>query len=275
MQEMIQDGSLVYIFLDAKRTWIRKVKAGDSFHSNKGIISFDDIIGRPYGIKVQSHSGVVFQIHRPSLADIQISLGRNTQIIYPKDAGTILIETGIGAGSRVAESGTGSGALTYVLANAVGSDGHVYTYEIRDDMYEGAKKNLERHAAMDRITMYHKDILGGISETDLDAVVLDLATPWEVVDIAHKALKPSHFIASYSPTIEQVMKTCKALSETGKWGMLKTLEIFEREIMVRENKTRPTTWMVAHTGYMTFARSLGEVETSPMPAAPAEPDISP
>lgn len=258
MQELIQDGSSVYIFLDAKRTWIRKVKTGESFHSNKGIIKFDDIIGRPYGIKVTSHSGVIFQIHRPSLADTQISLGRNSQIIYPKDAGTILVEAGIGAGSRVAESGTGSGALTYVLANAVGSDGHVYTYEIREDMYEAARKNLERYASMDRITMYRRDILEGIDETELDAVILDLATPWEVVGVAHKALKPSHFLVSCSPTIEQVMKTCKALSDSGKWGMIKTLEVLQREIMVRENKTRPTTWMIAHTCYLTFARTLAE-----------------
>jgi tRNA (adenine57-N1/adenine58-N1)-methyltransferase len=89
---------------------------------------------------------------------------------------------------------------------------------------------------------------------------LDLATPWLAVDDAHRALKPSHFIASYSPTIEQIMKTCKALSESGKWGMIKTLEILKREIMVREGKTRPPTWMVGHTGYMTFARSLADEE---------------
>ncbi|MGY5854655.1 MAG: tRNA (adenine-N1)-methyltransferase [Candidatus Thorarchaeota archaeon] len=256
MPDSIQDGSYIYIFLDAKRNWIRKVKAGEEFHSNKGIIRFDDLIGRPYGLKIESHQGNVFQIHRPSKTDIQISLGRNTQIIYPKDAGTILIEAGIGAGSRVVESGTGSGALTWILSNSVGPSGHVYTYEIREDMHLGAEKNLKRHADMDRITMYHRDIGEGITETDVDAVVLDLATPWEIVDIVHGALRPSSFLVSYSPTIEQVMKTCKALGETGKWGMIKTVEILRREIMVRENKTRPTTWMVGHTGYMTFARSL-------------------
>ena len=260
MQDHIQDESVVYIFLDAKRNWIRKVKAGEKFHSNKGIITYDDIIGRPFGIKVKSHSGVTFQIHKPSLTDTQISMGRNTQIIYPKDAGTILIEAGIGSGTRVVESGTGSGALTFILSNAVGSSGHVYTYEIREDMYKGALKNLERNANMDCITMHNKDILEGIEETDIDAVVLDLATPWLLVDEAHRVLKPSHILASYSPTIEQVMKTCKALGESQQWGMIKTLEIFKREIMVRENKTRPTTWMIAHTGYMTFARTLAEFQ---------------
>ncbi len=256
MNDIIQDGSTVYIFLDAKRNWIRRVKAGSEFHSNKGLISYDDIIGKPFGIRVTSHSGQIFQIHRPSRTDIQISMGRNTQIIYAKDAGTILLEAGIGAGSRVVESGTGSGALTWVLSNAVGSTGHVYTYEIREDMHNGARKNLEKYAEMDRITLYHRDISEGISETDVDAVVLDLATPWEIVDIAHGALKPSHYFVSYSPTIEQVMKTCRALGESGKWGMIKTLEVLQREIMVRENKTRPTTWMVGHTGYMTFARKI-------------------
>ncbi len=247
---------MVYIFLDAKRNWIRRVRAGEEFHSNKGIIKYDDLIGRPFGIRVTSHSGHEFQVHRPSPTDVQISMGRNTQIVYPKDAATILIQTGIGAGSRVVESGTGSGALTGILSRAVGPDGRVYTYEIREDMYNGAKKNLTKFGLIDNVTMYHQDIMDGIHESDVDAIVLDLATPWLLVDEAHRALKASHIIASYSPTIEQVMKTCKALGESGKWGMIKTLEIFEREIMVRENKTRPTTWMVAHTGYMTFARKI-------------------
>jgi tRNA (adenine57-N1/adenine58-N1)-methyltransferase len=176
MSEKIKDGSLVYIFLDAKRNWIRKVTEGGKFHSNKGIISYDDIIGRPYGIKLESHSGQTFQIHKPSQNDIQISLGRNTQIIYPKDAATIINVAGICSGSRVVESGTGSGSLTWILSRAVGASGHVYTYELREDMYEGAKKNLERYADMDRITMYHQDVLEGIKEENLDAVGFDLAT---------------------------------------------------------------------------------------------------
>lgn len=260
MPDTIQDGSYVYIFLDAKRNWIRKVKEGEKFHSNKGIIDYSDVIGRPYGIKVTSHSGTVFQIHKPSQNDIQISMGRNTQIIYPKDAATIISGAGICSGSRVVESGTGSGSLAWVLSQAVGPDGHVYTYEIREDMHNGARKNLEKHADMNRITMYLQDIMEGIHETDLDAVILDLATPWLAVEQVHDALKPSHFAVSYSPTIEQVMKTCKAMGETGKWGMLRTVEVLEREIMVREGKTRPTTWMIAHTGYITFARALANEE---------------
>lgn len=261
MQDQIQDGSHVFIFLDAKRNWIRKVAAGEEFHSNRGIIKYDDLIGKPYGIRVGSHSGTVFQIHRPSPTDIQIAMGRNTQIVYPKDAGTILVEAGIGAGMRVVESGTGSGALTSILSRAVGPSGQVYTYEIREDMYNGAKKNLEKYGLTENITMYNQDILEGIKEEDIDAVVLDLATPWELTDEAHRVLKPSRYIASYSPTIEQTMKTCKALGTDGKWGMIKTLEVLQREIMVRENKTRPTTWMVAHTGYITFARTMvGEGE---------------
>jgi tRNA (adenine57-N1/adenine58-N1)-methyltransferase len=256
MQDHIQDGSYVFIFLDAKRNWIRKVVAGTEFHSNKGILKYDDLIGKPYGIKIESHSGIIFQIHRPSPTDIQIAMGRNTQIVYPKDAGTILVEAGIGAGNRVVESGTGSGALTSILSRAVGPSGHVYTYEIREDMYIGAKKNLEKFGLTENITMHHQDILEGIKEENLDAVVLDLATPWELTDEVHRVLRPSRCIASYSPTIEQTMKTCKALGTDGKWGMIKTLEVLQREIMVRENKTRPTTWMVAHTGYITFARNM-------------------
>lgn len=224
------------------------------------MIEYDDMIGRPFGITVQSHSGVDFQIHKPSQTDIQVAMGRNTQIIYPKDAGTILVEAGISSGSKVVEAGTGSGALTFILANAVGSNGHIYTYEVREDMYNGARKNLEKYDALDNITMYNKDIEEGIEEEDIDAVVLDLATPWKIVDVVHKALKPSHYLASYSPTIEQTMKTCKAMGQSGKWGMIKTLEVLQREILVREGKTRPKTWMVGHTGYLSFGRKLASDE---------------
>ncbi|MBD3159814.1 MAG: methyltransferase domain-containing protein [Candidatus Lokiarchaeota archaeon] len=260
MLNLIQDGDFVYIFLDAKRNWIRKVKKGKAFHSNRGMIEYDDMIGRPFGITVQSHSGVDFQIHKPSQTDIQVAMGRNTQIIYPKDAGTILVEAGISSGSRVVEAGTGSGALTFILANAVGSNGHIYTYEVREDMYNGARKNLEKYDVLDNITMHNKDIEEGIEEENVDAVVLDLATPWKIVDVVHKALKPSHYLASYSPTIEQTMKTCKAMGQSGNWGMIKTLEVLQRELLVREGKTRPKTWMIGHTGYLSFGRKLASDE---------------
>lgn len=256
MQNLIQDGDLVYIFLDGKRNWIRKVQEGKAFHSNKGMIEYDDMIGRPFGIRVESHSGIDFQVHKPSQTDIQIAMGRHTQIVYPKDAGTILVEAGIRAGSRVVEAGTGSGALTFILSNAVGSSGHIYTYEIREDMYNGARKNLKKYGALDNVTMYNKDIVEGIEEDDVDAVVLDLATPWKIVDLVHDALKPSCYLASYSPTIEQTMKTCKAMGQSANWGMIKTLEVMQRELLVREGKTRPKTWMVGHTGYLTFGRKL-------------------
>jgi len=262
MSNLIENGSYVLIFLDSKRNWIRKVIEGETFHSNKGQIQYDDLIGAPYGRVVKSHSGILFQVHKPSLTDIQTSMGKNarisTNIIYPKDAGTILIEGSIGAGSEVVEAGTGSGALTLVLANSVGSIGKVYTYENRDDMYQAAKKTLEKYTSAENITMHKKDILEGIEEKDVDAVVLDLATPWEVVEHAFVALKPSHHFVSYSPTINQVIRTHEALQMQGQWGMIKTLEVLQREIRVKPNATRPKTWMVAHTGYLTFARKLCE-----------------
>lgn len=262
MSELIENGSYVLIFLDGKRNWIRKAIEGETFHSNKGQIQYDDLTGTPYGRVVKSHSGILFQIHKPSLTDIQTSIGKNTRIstniVYPKDAGTILIEGSIGAGSLVVEAGTGSGALTSVLANSVGSTGKVYTYESRSEMFQIAKKNLEKYTSLENIIMHNKDILDGIQEMDVDVVVLDLATPWEVVEHAYNSLKSSHYFVSYSPTINQVMRTHEALQSKGQWGMIKTLEILQREIRVKENATRPKTWMVGHTGYLTFARKLLE-----------------
>ena len=255
MNDLIKDGDAVLIYLDAKRNWIKIVKSGEEFHTNKGVISYDDIIGKPYGILIKSKANVTFGVYKPLGMDWAYQLGRATQIIYPKDAAAIIIHAGITAGSRVLESGTGSGALTQILAQIVGTTGHVYTYEIKEKNYKTAQKNLLKVIGdLNNITMKLKDVCEGIDEDNLDAIILDMATPWEVVPHAWEKLKPSGVFASYSPTIEQIMKTTKALTEERKFGMIKTIEVLEREIMVREGKTRPVTWMVAHTGYMIFAR---------------------
>ncbi len=255
MENLIQDGDYVLIYLDVKRNWIKKVESGKEFHTNKGVIKFDDIIGKPFGTIMKNQANVIFGFYKPISSDWAYQLGRATQIIYPKDAGAIIINTGIGAGSHVLESGTGSGALTQILARIVGPTGHIYTYEIKEKNYKTAQKNLNKVLKdLGNITMKLKDVCEGIDEDNLDAVILDMATPWEVVPHAWKKLKDSGVFASYSPTIEQIMKTAKALSEDKKFGMIRTIEVLEREIMVREGKTRPVTWMVAHTGFMIFAR---------------------
>jgi tRNA (adenine57-N1/adenine58-N1)-methyltransferase len=161
--------------------------------------------------------------------------------------------SGIGSGSRVVEAGTGTGALTSALAFHARPTGHVYSYEVRQEFADLALKNLERAGLSDYVTVKQKDITQGIDESEADAVVLDMATPWAVVPHAHSALKGSGTIVSFSPTIDQTVKTVEALNENN-FVDVQTLECLMRQMRVERGKTRPATLMTGHTGYITFAR---------------------
>lgn len=252
-KDIIGENEDVLVFLDRKRTFLIRVKRGQSLHTHRGYINHDDMIGKEFGDGVKSSLGINFTILKPTPIDYAKKMLRSTQIIYPKDMGLILVHSGIGCGSRVVEAGTGSGALTSVLANFVGSKGRVYSYETRAEFLEKAKKNLERAGVLNQVELKNKDITTGIDESDVDAVVLDLATPWEVVPLTSKALKGSGVLVSFSPTIEQVVKTVEAL-EAEAFVNIEALESIVRRIKVKKGQTRPETLMIGHTGYVTHAR---------------------
>jgi tRNA (adenine57-N1/adenine58-N1)-methyltransferase len=188
---------------------------------------------------------------------------RNTQITYPKDAALIVMFSGIGPGSRVVESGTGTGALTTALAHYVGPTGKVYTYEFRSEFQKNAAKNLERSKLIDYVEMKSGDVTLGIQERAVDAVILDLAVPWLVVPHAYEALKPSGIIVSFSPTIDQVVRTTEALRENG-FVFIETVECMMRGMQVERGKTRPQTLMTGHTGYITHARKILKPQPQPV-----------
>nr|MDO8132780.1 tRNA (adenine-N1)-methyltransferase [Candidatus Njordarchaeum guaymaensis] len=256
MQEdnIIHDGDYALIVLDDKRRWIVKLEAGGELHTHKGVVKFDDLLGREYGIVVESPEHKEFAVFKPIITDTALlRMKRQTQIVYPKDSALIIVNCGIGPGSRVVEAGTGSGSLTAMLANSVRPTGRVYSYEVREEFISTAKKNLERAGVSSWVEIKNMDVTKGIRERDVDAVVLDLATPWLVIPFACEALKGSGILSSYSPTIEQTQKAVKALEENA-FGDIQTFECLVRKILVREGKTRPETFMVGHTGYITFAR---------------------
>jgi len=230
-----------------------KVEAGKSFHTHKGFVKFDDLIGKEYGSSVLSSLGVEFIALKPLLRDYIMKSVRKTQITYPKDIALIVMFSGIGPGSIVVEAGTGTGALTTALAHYVKPDGKVYSYEVREEFLKTAGKNLKRAGLIDFVELKNKDITNGIDESDVDAVILDLATPWLVIPLAYNALKPCGTLVSFSPTIDQVVKAVEALKENG-FVDTETVECLMRGMQVERGKTRPQTLMTAHTGYVTFAR---------------------
>lgn len=256
--EKITEGDYVLLCLDSRRTYLVRVEAGKTFHTHKGFIKLDELVGKEFGIAVSSSVGVEFTALKPSLTDYIMKSSRKTQITYPKDAALIVMFSGIGPGSRVVESGTGTGALTTALAHYVKPDGKVYTYELRDEFQKNAEKNLRRAGLLDVVELKSGDVTAGIEERDVDAVVLDLAVPWLVVPHAYQALKPSGTIVSFSPTIDQVVKTTEALKENG-FVFIETVECLMRNMQVERGKTRPHTMMTGHTGYITHARKALKV----------------
>lgn len=252
-KQKIREGDYILLYLNQRKTYMIKVEAGKTFHTHKGFIKFDDLIGKEYGTTIISSLGIESIVLKPLLRDFIMKSARQTQITYPKDIALIVMFSGIGPGSRVVEAGTGTGALTTALAHYVKPKGKVYSYEIREEFIKTAEKNLKRAGLIDFVELKNKDVTAGIDENDVDAVILDLATPWLVIPHAYSALKPCGTLVSFSPTIDQVVKTAEALRENC-FVDTETIECLMRGMQTERGKTRPQTLMTAHTGYITFAR---------------------
>jgi len=250
---MIQEGSDILLFLDRRRSYLVKAAKEKDFHTHKGFVQLGELIGKEYGTRIKSNLGVEFVALKPGLRDYMFKMSRRTQIVYPKDVGLIIVLGNIQPGSRVVEAGTGTGALTTALAHYVKPSGLVYSYEIRQEFIETAAKNLEKAGVIEYVELRNKDITQGIEEKDLDAVILDMATPWLVVPHAQSALKGSGTLVSFSPTIDQVVRTSEALEENG-FVDIETVECLVRRMQIERGKTRPETLMTSHTGYITSAR---------------------
>jgi tRNA (adenine57-N1/adenine58-N1)-methyltransferase len=259
-EETISEGDDVLLYVKERKTYMIRVEEGKSFHTHKGYVNHDDIIGRPYGSAVVSNLGFEFRILKPMLRDYIMKSARQTQITYPKDIALIVIFSGIGPGSRVVEAGTGTGVLTMALAFYVKPKGKIFSYEVREPFLDVAEKNLRRAKLWNNVKLRNKDITEGIDECEVDAVILDLATPWLVVPHAHSALKPSGTIVSFSPTMDQIVNTTEALNRHG-YVDIETVECLVRGMQVERGRTRPQTLMTAHTGYITYAR-----KTTPLKA---------
>lgn len=263
-EDLIQDNDLIFLILDERRRWLMEVKPGGTFHTHRGIIEFNDIIGKKFGTCVFSRpyesAGYKFFVLKPLPSDYILHMARKTQIIYPEDAGLILIYSGIGPGSMVIEAGSGSGALSCILGNYVRPNGHVYSYDIREKSLNRAKKNVARANLEDYITIKFGNILEDeLNHTNIDSVVLDMPQPWQAIERVKKYLKLSGTLVSFSPTIEQVKKTTFALKEN-EFIEINTYELIKRRIQVKPNATRPETRMVGHSGYITFARKLNNIK---------------
>lgn len=226
----------------------------EEFHTNFGFITKEDMQSGEPGDILKTHLGHEFKVLKANINDYIDLMERKCSIILPKDIGIITAYTGMGAGDRVIDAGTGAGATALHFGNIVGNEGAVYSYEIREDFTEIARRNVEKFG-LNNIQIKNKDLNEGIDEEDIDIIFLDLPKPWDVVEQAKEALKTGGYIATYTPYIEQVQILHKVLKKF-EFSDLNTVECILREIEVKAKGTRPKTRAVGHTGYLTFARNL-------------------
>lgn len=226
------------------------------FHTEKGVISQEDIINAKVGDVLETHMGKKYTVIEPNINDYIDLMKRNCSILLPQDLGLITGFTGIGYGSKIVESGTGAGSSLLFFANIVGPDGHVSSYEIREDFVKIIKENISG-TDFKNITLYNQDVTEGFKEEDnsIDLVFLDLPKPGEVIEDAYRILKTGGFIAVYTAYVEQFQIVNKVLGKSG-FKNIKIREGNVRELEIKKNKTRPNSRMAGHTGYITFARKL-------------------
>ena len=250
-----QTGDLAQLVGLSHKNFIIRLTPGDRLQTHRGILYHDDLIGIPWGSEVSSHLGSSFFLLQPALSDLIKETKRTTQIIFPKDIGFILITMGIGPGSRVLEAGTGSGAMTTALAFAVGEQGHVTTYELRPEMQQLAQKNLSRLGLQDRVTFILRDIGDGFNERGVDALFMDIPRPEDYIPQVRTTLKPGGFFGCIVPTVNQIERLLNALQRED-FAFVEICEIMLRYYKPTAERLRPTDRMVAHTGYLVFARPI-------------------
>ncbi len=238
-----------------QKTSVIRLEPGAQFHTHRGKIAHDDLIGVQWGTQVSTHLGHPLMLLRPSTDDIVRNLERSTQIVYPKDSGYILMKLSIAPGCRVVEAGTGSGGLTLVLANAVRPTGRVISYDLQSDRQELARRNLEEIGLGDFVTFKNRDIADGIEEDRLNALFLDVPNPWDYLSHAHSALAGGGFFGSILPTANQVIHLVAAL-ETADFGLIQVEELMLRPYQTDSARLRPRDRLTPHTGYLVFARRL-------------------
>ncbi len=265
-------GDMAELISHTNKRFIFRLVVDGKFETHHGYLSHNDLIGKPWGSKVATHMGSPFVLLQPSLADILVETKRNTQIMYPKDIGFILVAMDIGPGKHVVEAGTGSGALTTALAYAVGPQGKVSSYESRQEFQYLAHKNLDRLGLAERVEFKLRDITEGFDEKNADALFLDLPNPQDYVQQAREALKPGGNFGSILPTTNQVSVLLIALRRAN-FAFIEVCEVILRYYKAVPDRLRPTDRMIAHTGYLIFARPVvGDLSGFERPQSRAEYD---
>ena len=246
-------GSLVIIVTPKGKRHLRRVEEGQDWHSTDGVLSVADVAAADYGTEVVTSLGVPMRLYQPVLHDLIKGVKRQTQIIYPKDIAYICMRLGVGNGRTVIEAGSGSGGLTVALSWFAGPEGHVHTYEAREEFHKLVRRNLQWAGVGHNVTLHHRDIAEGFTVAEADALFLDVRTPWEYLHHVVTAVKPGAALGFLVPTVDQVHKLLLGL-EKGPFDDVEVCEILIRRWKPIADRLRPDDRMVAHTGFLIFCR---------------------
>ena len=257
----LSNGERIHLVDKKGRQYALTLKAGETYQFSGQTIAHDALIGRPDGTLVTLSGGKKMLALRPTFGDYVLKMPRGAQVLYPKDLALIPMWADVYPGARVFEAGTGSGALTMALLRAVGPNGVVVTYEMRDDFARTARLNIDRYMGpMSNLIPLRKNAYEGIElladGIPFDRVVLDLPEPWQVIPHAANVLRSGGIYLSFVPTVPQVMQTVEALERMTVFAMVETFESLLRTWSVQGRSVRPDHRMVAHSGFITVARKV-------------------
>ena len=243
------------------------LKSGSQWHTHKGWIEHDELIGQPEGILVKTTQGVPYLALKPLYADYVLSMPRGATIVYPKDSAQIIGLADIYPGARVIEAGVGSGALTIALLRAVGDRGSVRSFEKREEFGQIASTNIVNFfgAMPANWSLTIGALQESLDETGADRMVLDMLAPWECVEAAAEALRPGGVIICYLATTTQLSRTAEALRASQLFTEPIAWESMVRGWHLEGLAVRPEHRMIGHTGFLIQSRRMAPGHSAPVP----------
>ena len=249
----IKEGDLVLISASGDKKWMVTVESGKDFHTHKGPISLGDLVGLEYGSSIVNNKDATFFLWKPSPYDYRDAISHATQVIYQTVIAQIIFTAGICSGVRVIEAGTGSGSLTSALARYVTPGGKVYSYDYKEKHQDVAKKNIAKLGLTEIVNFKIKDVTTGFDETDVEAVILDMPNPWDVVEHARSALMGGGKLVIFVPTYAQVDQALAKMVENN-FYQIEAFEVIRRDLTTRIGAIRPATRMISFTAFLIIGR---------------------